>query len=62
MDRSKGTTGYRVYNVTEVHMDDEQFDKHDELGQDWERIGKNFGLFERCSPLVTMAGRVIARL
>ena len=62
MDQSKGTTGYIIYNVTEVHIDDEHFGKHVELGQEWERIGEFFGMFEKYSPLVTMAGRVTAKL
>lgn len=62
MDPSKGTTGYLVYNVSEVHIDDEHFGKHVELGQSWSRIGEFFDLFEKYSPLVTMGGRVIAKL
>ena len=62
MDQSKGTTSYVIYNVTEVHIDDEHFGKHVELGQEWERIGEFFGMFEKYSPLVTMAGRVTAKL
>jgi hypothetical protein len=62
MDPSKGTTGNVVYTVSEVHKDDEHFEKHVELGQSWNRIGEFFGLFEKYSPLVTMAGRVTAKL
>jgi len=62
MDPSKGTTGNVVYTVSEVHKDDEHFGKHVELGQSWDRINEFFGLFEKYSPLVTMAGRVTAKL
>ena len=62
MDPSKGCTGNIIYNVSEVHIDDEHFGKHVELGQSWGRIGEFFGLFEKYSPLVTMGGRVIAKL
>ena len=62
MDPSKGNTGNIIYNVSEVHIDDEHFGKHVELGQSWDRIGEFFGLFEKYSPLVTMGGRVIAKL
>ena len=62
MDPSKGTTGNVVYTVSEVHKDDEHFGKHVELGQNWDRINDFFGLFEKYSPLVTMAGRVTAKL
>ena len=62
MDPSKGSTGNIIYNVSEVHIDDEHFGKHVELGQSWDRIGEFFGLFEKYSPLVTMGGRVIAKL
>ena len=62
MDSSKGTTGNVVYTVCEVHKDDEHFGKHVELGQSWGRISEFFGLFEKYSPLVTMAGRVTAKL
>ena len=62
MDPSKGTTGHVVYTVSEVHKDDEHFSKHVELGQSWSRINEFFGLFEKYSPLVTMAGRVTAKL
>ena len=62
MDPSKGTTGNVVYTVSEVHKDDEHFGKHVELGQTWDRINEFFGLFEKYSPLVTMAGRVTAKL
>ena len=62
MDPSKGSTGNIIYNVSEVHIDDEHFGKHVELGQSWSRIGEFFGLFEKYSPLVTMGGRVIAKL
>ena len=62
MDPSKGTTGNIIYNVAEVHIDDEHFGKHVELGQSWSRIGEFFELFEKYSPLVTMGGRVIQKL
>ena len=62
MDPSKGTTGNVVYTVSEVQLDDEHFEKHVELGQSWDRINEFFGLFEKYSPLVTMAGRVTAKL
>ena len=62
MDPSKGTTGQVIYTVSEVHKDDEHFGKHVELGQSWDRINEFFGLFEKYSPLVTMAGRVTAKL
>ena len=62
MDPSKGSTGNVIYNVSEVHLDDEHFGKHVELGQSWDRIGEFFELFEKYSPLVTMGGRVIAKL
>ena len=62
MDPSKGTTGHVVYTVNEVHKDDEHFGKHVELGQSWDRINEFFELFEKYSPLVTMAGRVTAKL
>ena len=62
MDPSRGSTGHIIYNVSEVHIDDEHFGKHVELGQNWDRIGEFFGLFEKYSPLVTMGGRVIAKL
>jgi hypothetical protein len=62
MDPSKGSTGHIIYCVNEVHKDDEHFGKHVELGQSWDRIGEFFGLFEKYTPLVSMAGRVIAKL
>ena len=62
MDPSKGSTGNIIYNVSEIHIDDEHFSKHVELGQNWSRIGEFFELFEKYSPLVTMGGRVIAKL
>ena len=62
MDPSKGSTGNIIYNVNEVHIDDEHFGKHVELGQSWDRVGEFFGLFEKYSPLVIMGGRVIAKL
>jgi len=62
MDPAKGTTGNVVYTVSEVHKDDEHFGKHVELGQSWDRISEFFGLFEKYSPLVSMAGRVTAKL
>ena len=62
MDPSKGSTGNIIYTVSEVHIDDEHFGKHVELGQSWSRIGEFFELFEKYSPLVTMAGRVSAKL
>ena len=62
MDPSKGSTGNIIYSISEVHIDDEHFGKHVELGQSWGRISEFFGLFEKYSPLVTMGGRVIAKL
>mgnify|MGYP001433212926 FL=1 len=62
MDPSKGTTGNIIYNISEVHLDDEHFGKHVELGQGWSRIGEFFELFEKYTPLVTMGGRVIQKL
>ena len=62
MDPSKGTTGNVVYTLNEVHKDDGHFGKHVELGQSWSRINEFFGLFEKYSPLATMAGRVTAKL
>ena len=62
MDPSKGTTGNIIYNISEVHIDDEHFGKHVELGQEWSRIGEFFELFEKYAPLVTMGGRVIQKL
>ena len=62
MDPSKGTTGNIIYNISEVHLDDEHFSKHVELGQGWSRIGEFFELFEKYAPLVTMGGRVIQKL
>ena len=62
MDPSKGTTGNIIYNISEVHIDDEHFGKHVELGQGWSRIGEFFELFEKYTPLVTMGGRVIQKL
>ena len=62
MDPSQGSNGNVIYNVSEVHIDDEHFGKHVKLGQSWDRIGEFFGLFEKYSPLVTMGGRVIAKL
>ena len=62
MDPSKGSTGHIIYCVNEVHKDDEHFGKHVEMGQSWARIGEFFGLFEKYAPLVTMAGRVTAKL
>ena len=62
MDPSKGSTGYIIYTVNEVHIDDEHFGKHVELGQSWEGIVDFFALFEKYAPLVTMAGRVTAKL
>ena len=61
MDPSKGSTGNVIYTVTEVHIDDEHFGKHVELGQGWSRIGEFFELFEKYAPLVTMGGRVIQK-
>ena len=62
MDPSKGTTGNIIYNISEVHLDDEHFGKHVEMGQSWSRIGEFFELFEKYAPLVTMTGRVTAKL
>ena len=58
MDPSKGTTGNIIYNISEVHLDDEHFGKHVELGQGWSRIGEFFELFEKYAPLVTMGGEL----
>ena len=44
MDPSEGSTGNIIYSVNEVHIDDEYFGKHVELGQSWSRIGEFFGL------------------
>ena len=62
MDPSKGSTGNIIYVVNEVHIDDEHFSKHVELGQSWSRIGEFFELFEKYASLVTMGGRVTAKL
>ena len=62
MDPSKGTTGNIIYNISEVHLDDEHFGKHVELGGGWSRIGEFFELFEKYAPLVTMGGRAIQKL
>ena len=62
MDATKGSTGNVVYTVSEVHIDDEHLGKHAEMGQSWSRIGEFFELFEKYSPLVTMGGRVLAKL
>ena len=62
MDPLKGTTGHVIYTVNEVHKDDEHFGKHVELGQSWGRINEFFGLFEKYSPLTSMAGKVTAKL
>ena len=62
MDPEKGLIGNLIYTVSEVHIDDEHFGKHVELGQSWSRIGEFFGLFEKYSPLVTMGGRVTEKL
>ena len=62
MDPEKGSTGNVIYTVNEVHIDDEHFGKHVELGQSWARIGEFFELFEKYSPLVNMGGRVIQKL
>ena len=40
MDPSKGSTGNIIYNISEVHIDDEHFGKHVELGQSWDRISE----------------------
>jgi hypothetical protein len=50
MDPEKGSTSNVVYTVSEVHIDDEYFGKHVELGQSWSRIGEFFGLFENTRP------------
>ena len=47
MDPQKGSTGNIIYTVSEVHIDDEHFGKHVELGQNWSRIGEFFELFEK---------------
>lgn len=62
MDPSKDSTRNVIYNVSEIHVDDGHFGKHIGLGQGWSRIGEFFELFEKYSPLVTMAGRVTAKL
>ena len=62
MDPSKGTTGHIMHTVNEVHKDDEHFGKHVELGQSWGRINEFFELFEKYSPLISMAGKVTAKL
>ena len=62
MDATKGSTGNVVYTVSEVHIDDEHLGKHAEMGQSWSRIGEFFELFGKYSPLVTMGGRVLAKL
>ena len=62
MDPEKGSTGNVIYTVNEVHIDDEHFGKHVELGQSWARIGEFFELFEKYSPLVNMGGRVMQKL
>ena len=62
MDPEKGSTGNVIYTVNEVHIDDEHFGKHVELGQSWGRIGEFFALFEKYSPLVNMSGRIIQKL
>ena len=62
MDPTKGSTGNIVYTISEVHIDDEHLGKHAEMGQSWSRIGEFFELFEKYSPLVTMGGRVLAKL
>ena len=61
-DQEKGSTGSVIYTVSEVHIDDEHFGKHVELGQIWSRIGEFFELFEKYSPLITMGGRVTEKL
>ena len=53
MDPSKGSTGYIIYRLSEVHKDDEHFGKHVEMGQSWSRISEFFDLFEKYAPLVT---------
>ena len=62
MGPEKGSTGNVIYTVNEVHIDDEHFGKHVELGQSWARIGEFFELFEKYSPLVNMGGRVMQKL
>ena len=47
---------------SEVHIDDEHFDKHVELGQSWPRIGEFFEFFDKYSPMVTIGGRVLQKL
>ena len=47
MDPSRGSTGNIIYSISEVHIDDEHFGKHVELGQSWSRINEFFGLFEK---------------
>ena len=62
MDPSKGNTGNIIYNVSEVHIDDEHFGKHVELGQAGIASVSFSGCLKKYSPLVTMGGRVIAKL
>ena len=62
MDPEKGWMGYVIYTLNEVHIDDEHFGKHVELGQSWGRIREFFELFEEYSPLVNMGSRVIQKL
>ena len=62
VDPLKGTTGHVVYTVNEVHKDYEHFGKYVELGQSWGRIDEFFGLFEKYSPLISLAGKVTAKL
>ena len=62
MDPSKGSTGNIIYTVNEVHIDDEHFSKHVELGQVGAGLVNFSNYSENISPLVTMAGRVSAKL
>lgn len=62
IDHSMSATGYLIFSASQVHLDDKQFSNHAELGQTWKRIGEFFEFFEKYSPLVTMCGRVTAKL
>ena len=60
MDPSKGSTGNIIYSVSEVHIDDEHFSKHVKFIEDVNGIGG--AIIRKMSPLITMAGRVSAKL
>ena len=62
MDPSKRSTGHIIYWVSEVHKVDEHFGKHVEMGQGWSCISEFFELVEKYALLVTMGGRVMAKL